>query len=214
MGSSRVMGDATILPNGNVIVLNEAQTGVAGNSKTGVTANSTDIITHINTLATIATSPLLCRLTGVTANSTDIITHVNTLATIATSPLLCTLEVKAEYRMEIFYPPGWYDFDAKPKIESAPTTITYGENFLVAYAGQQSEYGTVTRAVLVAPGATTHSFNTNQRVVGLVVNDNDEFGQVLTLVAPPNANIAPSQKFMLFLLNGDTYSKATWVHLA
>ena len=33
------------------------------------------------------------------------------------------------------------------------------------------------------------------------------------LQAPPSANHAPAQNYMLFLLNGDTYSRATWVHL-
>jgi hypothetical protein len=35
MGSSRVMGDATILPNGVVILMNGAQNGLAGDSASG-----------------------------------------------------------------------------------------------------------------------------------------------------------------------------------
>eukprot|EP00798_Chlamydomonas_sp_ICE-L_P026983 gene26984-8998_t len=229
MGSSRVMGDATILPNGNVIVLNGAQTGLAGDSANGGESRANHPNFHpvqynpnnpkgvrYTELARSQVPRMYHSTAVLTTNGTILVAgcdRCNSLL-IESDEAYIPAPVKAEYRMEIFYPPSWYDFDAKPKIVSAPTTITYGEKFLVAYAGELSEYGTVTRAVLVAPGATTHSFNTNQRVVGLVVNDNDEFGQVLTLVAPPNANIAPSQKFMLFLLNGDTYSRATWVHLA
>ena len=74
-------------------------------------------------------------------------------------------------------------------------------------------YGTVTSAVFVAPSSTTHCFNTNQRVVGLTIVSNDVLNKVLVLAAPPNANIAPPQFYMLFVLNGLTYSRATWVRL-
>lgn len=35
----------------------------------------------------------------------------------------------------------------------------------------------------------------------------------LALQAPPSINHAPPQMYMLFLLNGLTYSKAAWVML-
>ena len=94
----------------------------------------------------------------------------------------------------------------------------------------------------MAPSSTTHSFNTNQRVVKLVMTFVDTVSRVITLTvragrfspavitsltcehrpplilptprqAPPSPNHAPPQKYMLFLLNGQIYSKATWVHL-
>ena len=35
----------------------------------------------------------------------------------------------------------------------------------------------------------------------------------LKMQAPPNANLAPAQMYMLFLLNGNAYSSAAWVQL-
>eukprot|EP00798_Chlamydomonas_sp_ICE-L_P022033 gene22033-29096_t len=183
--------------------------------------------------------------------------------------------VKAEYRVEIFYPPFWFDIENKPRIVTSPLGFTFREEFDVWYAGENSNQGKVTSAVLVAPSSTTHSFNMNQRVVGLqILSDNKERQRIilkvgapesepalrlvlvtrplsllppaltpiastsntlsfnvnqivvglqilsdnkerqkLTLKAPPNANIAPAQQYMLFLLNGETYSRAVWVHL-
>ena len=36
-------------------------------------------------------------------------------------------QAKAEYRNEIFYPPYWYDFEHKPRITQAPSSIRYNE---------------------------------------------------------------------------------------
>ena len=40
--------------------------------------------------------------------------------------------------MEIFYPPFWYDFEAKPQIVTAPDLLQYGESFTVNYEGSSS----------------------------------------------------------------------------
>ena len=43
---------------------------------------------------------------------------------------------------------------------------------------------------------------------------NDDRQGNLILEGPPDLNIAPPGYYMLFLLNGDSYSTAQWVHLA
>lgn len=95
---------------------------------------------------------------------------------------------------------------------SSLQTINYAESFTVGYqcgiAGSN-----VTSASLVASSSTTHSFNTNQRVVGLVIESHDPVACTVTLVGPPNRNIAVPAMYLLFLMNGDDYSVGKWLTL-
>ena len=65
----------------------------------------------------------------------------------------------------------------------------------------------------MAPGATTHGFDTNQRYVDLKVLDTID-GQGVDVAAPPSANVAPPGYYMLFLINKDGVpSVADWVKI-
>ena len=57
----------------------------------------------------------------------------------------------------------------------------------------------------------TKQTTTHSHVQGLVVASNDAAQGVVTLVGPPDANIAVPQVYLLFLLNGDVYSAGEWV---
>jgi hypothetical protein len=99
-----------------------------------------------------------------------------------------------EHRLEVFSPPYLFR-GPRPQIVAAPTSAVYGATFSVTWAQAQS----IASAVLMRPSCVTHSFNMEQRLVGLVTVDSG--GNVLTLQAPPNANIAPPGYYLLFLLN-------------
>lgn len=106
--------------------------------------------------------------------------------------------------IEIFSPPYLFR-GARPVISSAPATITWGQTFTI---GTPSG---VTKAVLIAPGATTHGNDMNQRYVPLVINP---VSGGVDAVAPPNANVAPPGYYMLFLLNAQGVpSVAKWVRV-
>jgi hypothetical protein len=83
----------------------------------------------------------------------------------------------------------------RPTISDAPTTVGYGEAFAAI-----SPDADVTRAVLVAPAATTHADDTNQRHVELAIRKRTD-GQGYDLTAPARAALAPPGYYMLFLLN-------------
>lgn len=80
----------------------------------------------------------------------------------------------AEYRIEVFRPPCWFNLTAKPQIErmddstwdleDGVNVMQYVQPFALQYS---MLYATdmVTSAVLVTPGSGTHSTNMNQRVV-------------------------------------------------
>jgi hypothetical protein len=66
--------------------------------------------------------------------------------------------------------------------------------------------------VLVRPGAATHAFDMEQRLVGLSYV---AASGVLTVTAPPNGNIAPPGYYMLFVLNAaGVPSVASFVQLS
>lgn len=93
---------------------------------------------------------------------------------------------------EVFSPPYLFR-GARPGIVSAPSAAAYGERFTVRKSGPK-----VARAALVRLASTTHSLNTDQRYVGLSV---EESGDLLHLTAPAAGNVAPPGYYMLFLLS-------------
>ena len=65
----------------------------------------------------------------------------------------------------------------------------------------------------MAPSATTHGDDMNQREVALQVS-NTVPGAGINLVSPPNANVAPPGYYMLFLLNQQGVpSVSKWVRI-
>ncbi len=125
---------------------------------------------------------------------------------------------------EFFWPPYLFDGDdcaLRPVIRAVGATappaagarqwasLGYGERF-----GIFSDHGQPgMQAVLVAPAATTHGVDMNQRLVPLEVDDTVVQGGV-NVTMPANANIAPPGYYMLFVIGPDgTPSQARWVHV-
>lgn len=114
----------------------------------------------------------------------------------------------SEYRIEIFSPPYLFR-GPRPTITAAPTDIDYGMPFEIG----TPDAAAVTSAVLISPGAVTHSFNMTQRYVGLEITSRSVGS--LTLQAPPSSYVAPPGYYMLFILNADGVpSVAKFVHLS
>ena len=108
---------------------------------------------------------------------------------------------------EIYSPPYLFK-GARPVIDSAPQAVRWGDAF-----GIHSSSAGIHRAVLMAPGATTHGFDMNQRSVQLQIL-NKVGGQGVDVVAPPSASVAPPGYYMLFLLDDvGVPSVASWVRI-
>ena len=70
----------------------------------------------------------------------------------------------------------------------------------------------IASVVLVRPGAPTHAFDMEQRLVGLSYTVG--LG-LLNVTAPPNSNIAPPGYYMLFIVNtAGVPSVASFVQLS
>jgi hypothetical protein len=107
--------------------------------------------------------------------------------------------VTFEHHMEIYQPAYLFNADGslatRPVISSAPSNMQYGAQYTIETSVRGLD---IASAVLVRPGATTHSFNTDQRMVGLVYTPT---ATGITVTAPPNGNIAPAGYYMLFVVD-------------
>ena len=115
-------------------------------------------------------------------------------------------------KLLVFCPP-YLDTEAewstRPVITSCPTSITYGQSFVI---GKQSG-DSIVSACLIRPAATTHGFDQNQRFIPLTLTW--ESATALRTFAPSNGSIAPPGYYLLFTVNRyGVPAVAKWVRLA
>ncbi len=107
---------------------------------------------------------------------------------------------------EIFSPPYLFK-GSRPTISSAPSSVTYGEEFKV----QSPDAEDIAQVTWIRLGATTHAFDQNQRFNRLPFSASSSR---LTVTAPANPNLAPPGHYMMFILNQDGVpSVAKIVHI-
>jgi hypothetical protein len=104
-----------------------------------------------------------------------------------------------------FFSPPYLFQGPRPAIDAAPSSVAYGDTFSITTSGAPA-----TRAVLMAPGATTHADEMNARHVELAVTPT---AGGFTATAP-SPQVAPPGYYMLFTVTADGIpSVASWVHL-
>lgn len=96
---------------------------------------------------------------------------------------------------EIYSPPYLFK-GARPRIKSAPTSLTYGATFNIS----TPDASTITRVALVRPSATTHANDFDQRYVDLTFTIGRGYIQATT---PANGSIAPPGYYMLVIVNSN-----------
>ena len=97
------------------------------------------------------------------------------------------------YNAEI-YEPAYMHNGPRPTITNAPAAVSYGETFFVA----TPDAANIARALMVVPGAATHSQDWSQRANRLDVTQ-PTGGVEITLTG--NSNEAPPGDYMLFLID-------------
>ena len=108
--------------------------------------------------------------------------------------------------MEIFRPPYLFRGD-RPTITSAPDAADHGSVITVGTPDAAS----ITTVALMRNGSCTHSFNPDQRHVGLEITSRSD--DELDLRMPPDGAVAPPGWYMLFLLRDGVPSDAEFVRL-
>ena len=112
-----------------------------------------------------------------------------------------------EMRLEVFSPPYLFR-GSRPEITQAPQQAEYGETITLT-CPQAASIATVS---LVRNGVTTHSFDSEQRLVDLPISS--RAAGSLEVDVPGNPNLAPPGWYMIFVVNqAGVPSVAAWTRL-
>jgi hypothetical protein len=196
---ARVMPDAVLLPDGKVLVMNGSSRGHADNGANPVweaemydpQANTWTDMAPMSVPRLYHATALLLPDGRVMTAGTDSVWNPDPFHT-------------AETRVEIFSPP-YLSRGPRPTISAAPATVLYGSQFAIG----TPEAAAVTTVALMRCGTSTHSFNPDQRHVGLRIVSRSSAS--ITVEAPPNGNVAPPGQYMLFILRDGVPSVARFV---
>lgn len=204
MSLPRTRMNAVILPSGNILALGGSALDEDGTTAS-LAADLFDPATETWTSAGVATYPRLY-------HSCALLMPDGTVEVVGSNP------VKGSYEQHIeLYSPAYLfavDQDGnvipavRPTITSAPAKVGYGSAFTI----QTPDSASISSAVLVRNGSSTHAFDFEQRLIELSFTAVDG---ALTATAPPTGFIAPPGYYMLFLLNqSGVPSVAQFVHLS
>eukprot|EP00253_Pinus_taeda_P001918 PITA_01918 len=223
MPSPRTMGDMLLLPNGEVIIINGAQKGVAGwdmattpvftpllyrpNAVLGTRffklANTTIPRMYHSTASVLADGRLL--VGGSNA-------HFGYVFTGTPFPTELRLEGYSPYYLESVYA------IFRPQITSvSSTSIIYGTSFTVVFSVRANlTPASVVQVNIYAPSFTTHSNSMNQRLLTLVASTptllpNSTNVYTMPVTAPPSGVAAPPGYYMVFVVNGGIPSVGQWI---
>lgn len=188
MANPRVMPDAVLLPDGTVFVANGSSTGFADNGANPVyNAERYDPQTNSWEPACTMTVPRLYHATALLLPDGRVLT-AGTDSQWNPDPFH-----HSELRMELYSPPYLFRGGNRPVIEQPPTELSWNTTATIAVSGP-----TVTAACLIRCGSATHSFNSDQRYVGLTIMS-QQTGSI-TVRTPPNGFVAPPGYYLLFVL--------------
>jgi PKD repeat protein len=200
MSQGRIEMNATILPNGKILA-----TGGSTKDEDATTKSlNADLYDPVSNTFSSAGQNVYARL----YHSNALLLPDATVLLLGGNPARGTYE----QHMEIYSPAYLFNGDGTAAVRPAINSVSNSE---IAYGGafdiQTPDAANITSVVLVRPGAPTHAFDMEQRLVELTFTTGTG---VLTATAPPNGNIAPPGYYMMFVLNSSGVpSVATWVHL-
>jgi hypothetical protein len=203
MAQQRVEMEATILPNGKVLV-------DAGSAK-DEDATTASLKAEIYDPATNSFSPAGSNAFPRLYHNVQLLLPDGTVALTGGNPDQGVFE----NHIEIYQPSYLFNADGslatRPRIAAgAPGSITYAQPFTVP----TPDAANIASVVLMKAGSVTHSFDMDQRYVGLSFTAGQTSGS-LTVTGPPDSNIAPPGYYMLFLVNkSGTPSLASWVQVS
>ena len=187
MSQGRIQMNATILPNGRVLAVG----GSVNDEQAASASLNADLYNPATNTFSSAGANVYPRL----YHSGSLLLPDATVMLVGGNPTRGSYE----QHIEIYSPSYLFNANGtpatRPTIDGVtPGTFGYGQVFQVAVANPSS----IASVVLVRPGAQTHAFDMEQRLVGLSFSAGSG---VLNVTAPPHGNIAPPGYYMLFVLN-------------
>ncbi|KAE8684165.1 putative Pre-rRNA-processing protein TSR2 [Hibiscus syriacus] len=217
MPLARVMGDMILLPNGDVLIINGAESGTAGwelgrdpVTKPIIYRPSADVSDWSFAIMSPSTRPRMYHSSAILLSDGRILVsgsnpHVNYD--------FIDVEYPTDLSMESFSPPYLspeYD-QIRPRILSVDEKIGYGGKlFSPSFQLQVYLTANVLSVTIVAPSFATHSFSMNQRmvslkIVGITSLSPSTYG--LTVAGPSTAEIAPPGYYLLFVVHAHVPSQ-------
>lgn len=210
MPQARVMPELVLLPDGRVVIVNGAQTGVAGY---GNVANRVGQSNADNPAFTPVvydpSAPVNSRFSsaGIPAtniariyHSTASLTPNGTIMLAGSNPNndVTTTKYPTEYRMEFYYPP--YMSKPRPTYTGLPATVNYNAEFTLTVELPAS--ATNVSVSLMDLGFATHGVHMDQRLLKLVSSLSDD-GKTLTVTGPPTARLYPPGPAYLYVVTDE-----------
>ncbi|CAM8998679.1 unnamed protein product [Rhodiola kirilowii] len=224
MPMGRVMGDMTLLPNGNVLIINGARSGTAGwefgrdpafepviyrpSDKIG---SRFEVQNPSNVPRMYHSTAILIRDGRILVGGSNPHTYYN-----FTGVLYPT-----ELSLESFSPP-YLD----PKVANSKPTIisshsqyefSYDQNVQILFKIPSTEVDLTSLLVtMVAPSFTTHSFAMNHRMLILEIRNVTKlsYSRLVAQVVTPRTNIlAPPGYYLLFVVHQEIPSEGIWVRI-
>jgi hypothetical protein len=189
MVGARVQMNATILPNGKVLV--------SGGSNVNEDPTTAVLQAQLYDPSTNAFTSASTMQFARTYHSNTLLLPNATVLAVGGNPV----RGRATYEphIEVYKPAYLFDSTGKPAKRPvisplASPTIKYG----AAFAINTPDAASIKSVVLIRPGSVTHSFDMDQRLVGLAFTVTPG---VLHATVPSNHNLAPPGYYMLFILD-------------
>ncbi|TFK22851.1 copper radical oxidase [Coprinopsis marcescibilis] len=211
MPSRRVMPCMVSLPDGTVLIVNGAHHGVAGFGL-GEDPNLTAVLYN-------PADPIHERMSIL--GSTDIARMYHSEATLLADGRVLisgsdpetdlpdgTPKYPQEFRLEVYVPP-YLVGRTQPTFVLPNHDWAYGQPYTITNVNRFHNDGPV-RVSLMAAASSTHGNTMGARTIFPSVTC---VATTCTIIAPPNAGVSPPGWHMLFVLDGDTPSKAQWVRI-
>ncbi|PFH54121.1 copper radical oxidase [Amanita thiersii Skay4041] len=213
MPEARTMGDAVLLPTGEILIVNGAGAGISGygNVKDQIGESNADkpVFTPLLYRPNAPSGERFSRQGLIASNIPRMYHSVATLTPngqimiAGSNPNLDRSELPygTDYRVEWIIPP--YMAKERPKIVDGPKKILYGEDVQFTVNLSSGLQGKV-RVAIMDFGFVTHAVHANSRLVYL---KSTLEGDQLKVTGPPNGNIYPPGPGYLFLIIDDIPSQ-------
>jgi hypothetical protein len=206
MPGDRLMNDAILMPDGNVLFINGVATGMAGYGnvpdQVGQSNADNPVLTPWLYTPSAAkgqrfTTGFASTTIGRLYHSTASLLPDGSVIVAGSNPNgdVSTVHWATEYRVEYFRPP--YYFMTRPKFTGKPSKVAYGQKFTLSVTnpGNAKNF----QAVIIDLGYHTHAVSLDSKYVGLVSTYNAAAG-TLVVTGPPNKYIYPPGPAFLYIL--------------
>ncbi|KAF7339055.1 Copper radical oxidase [Mycena venus] len=217
MLEGRMMPEMILLPSGEVLIINGAQTGYAAIAGVHDAVGNSNADNPVLTPSLYNPSaPLGQRISNKGLPATEIPRMYHSTASLTPSGNILiagsnpnldvntTVKFSTEYRVEYLNPP-YMSLD-RPTLTGVPSKIAFNSNF-TAQVTIPDHVGShpVIKVALMDLGFSSHSFHSSSRLVWLEATLSHDH-KLLEISSPPNNRVYPPGPAYIFLTVGDTTS--------